>query len=72
MTRFSLSESTVRDVAAEFGATVTEIGTTGSGHRFAMIALAGHSRKVIFPSTPSDWRAHKNLATELRKILRGM
>jgi hypothetical protein len=70
--RRSDHEIVVRKTAAKLGARVVEIGTTGSGHRFALIVHAGKRRRIFFGSTPSDHRAALNLACNVRRVVRGM
>jgi hypothetical protein len=72
MPRRSLAETTLRLVAARHGATVTQVGTTGGNHRFAVLTKAGQRRKVFFGSTPSDHRGHLNPASDVRKAIKGM
>jgi hypothetical protein len=70
--RRSDSEIALRKEAAKLGARVVEIGITGGGHRYALIARAGTHRKVFYPSTPSDHRGPLNLACTVRRVVRAM
>jgi len=70
--RRSQHEAMVRKVAAEFGANIIAVGTTGGGHRYAVITRAGKRRKVFFSATPSDYRADRNLVSTVRRVVRSM
>jgi hypothetical protein len=60
---------TISEVAALFGVTIAETGTTGGGHQFVRVEFGGQSRKIFFPSTPSDHRGNLNLRGQARRVI---
>jgi hypothetical protein len=67
----SRSETAVRNAAAACGATVVEVGTTGSSHRFALIEFRGRRRSFFFGNSASDWRASRNATASVRRWIKG-
>jgi hypothetical protein len=57
-------------VAAQAGARLVEIRTTGSGHKRGLMARGGRTVAVICPSTPSDRRSMLNTQADARRLLR--
>ena len=50
------------------GAQVAAFDLTGSGHlRFVVVTPAGAKHKLVCGSTPSDWRADRNMLALVRK-----
>jgi hypothetical protein len=57
-------------IAAEAGARLVEIKTTGSGHKKVVLDRNGFSIGLVTSSTPSDYRSTKNFEAFARRQLR--
>jgi len=60
----------VENMLREFGIVDYVFSICGSGHQDVRFTHGGRDRRLIFSASPSDGRAHMNVRTNLKAMLR--
>lgn len=72
MSKLTKNHLDARRLAEEVGLKVVHMGTSRGGHVEMIVEVAGKSRKIFSPFSPSDQRGFRNQRAFLKRLSRLM